>query len=853
MTIATASNVTSSTPAKRYLSLAVAAATLGSALASVESNAQSSNSVNVLEEVVVLGTRREGRTIADSNVPIDVLNAQDLAVNGLTETNQLLSRLLPSFNFPQPSITDATDQIRPATLRGLAPDHTLVLINGKRRHKSALVNLNGSVGRGSQAVDINQIPANAIKTIQVLRDGAAAQYGSDAIAGVINIVLKDSPDGIGFSATYGRSETTVDGVPDVRDVAAVNNPDGTQSVVVSPGGDIDRDDGDTLTLRGNAGFSLGGDGFVNAAVEFRDRDITNRSGFDPRQQYALIDGQLDPREFEFNRFNHRFGNADVEDLTATVNAAKPISATAEAYLFATYGERDGNSAGFYRRAQDSRNVPEIYPDGFLPQIETESEDMSIAVGVRWELAGWDGDTSLVYGENDISLGVVNSLNTSFGPTSQTEFDVGGLTNDHTVFNVDLSKLYDVGDMEVNVAVGFEYRDEGYQLDAGEPASLPNGPGVGPFPGATGSQVFPGFTPAAEVNDSRDNIALYLDLDTDVTQDWNVAVAGRYEDYSDFGSNFSWKAASRYNITDTFTLRGSVQTGFRAPSVGQQFFQSIATVFIDAVPFETGTFTPDSDVDVALGSPGLDAEESFGFGLGFTWQPLDALNITVDYFDIDIDDRIVLSENLSGPEVEAVLAAAGVNATQGRFFLNGADSSTEGFDVVATYSMNVGEYGTLDLAASFNHTETDVDVIPVPLTINIGTDGIFSAREERRLEIGTPEDKLNLSATWIYGDLQVVLRANRFGETVDPQGNEAEDEVIDAEWITDLDIQYDFTENIYAAIGANNLFDVYPETTQSFNDRNGISTATFDRIFPYSGFSPFGFDGRFIYARLGFNF
>ncbi len=832
--------------------------------------AQDSGADSAIEEVVVIGTRRRDRTVTDSTVPIDVLGTAELTSTGFTETNQLLATLLPSFNFPQPSITDATDQIRPAQLRGLAPDHTLVLINGKRRHKSALLNLNGSVGRGSQAVDINQIPANAIKSIQVLRDGAAAQYGSDAIAGVINIILKDESEGLSFSAVYGQHATTLEGVPKVGSVEQVRGDDFAPSVVVTPSDeDVTRNDGETLTIRGNIGLPLGDDGFFNASFEYRDRNPTNRSGFDPRQQYPLVavpdlvciqalpDSnnclQLDPRELTFDRFNHRFGNAKVEDITAVINAGVPITDTMEAYLFASYGKRDGNSAGFYRRAQDSRNVPEIYPDGFLPQITTETNDFSIATGLRGEIAGWDSDFSFVYGEDDIDFGVVNSLNTSFGPTSQTEFFAGSLINDHVVVNADFSRLFEFNELPVNVAFGAEYRDEGYQLLQGEPASLPNGPGVGPFGGATGSQVFPGFTPASEVDSSRDNIGVYLEFDADLSEDWNVALAGRFEDYSDFGSDFSWKAATRYSVTDNFNLRGSVQTGFRAPSLGQQFFQSIATVFVDAVPFETGTFSPNSDVAVALGSPGLDAETSFGFSAGFTWQPAPGLNLTVDYYNIDIDDRIVLSENLGGDEVEAVLAAAGVAATRGRFFLNGADTKTQGVDVVATYDWDVGDYGTVRLNAAFNYNDIEVTALDVPLAIDIDADGIFSQREARRFEDGSPETKLNLGATWLYESLRVTLRTNRYGETIDPQGNIAEDEVIGAEWITDLEVQYDFTENFYAAVGANNIFDVYPETTASFNERNGINTSTFDRIFPYSGFSPYGFSGRFLYARIGVNF
>ena len=820
----------------------------------------------VLEEVVVVGTRRKGRTVADSTVPIDVIGADQLENSGFTETNRLLSNLLPSFNFPQPSITDATDQIRPAQLRGLAPDQTLVLINGKRRHKSSLINLNGSVGRGSQAVDINQIPANSIKSIQVLRDGAAAQYGSDAIAGVINIILKDAPDGLSFSTIYGEYRTELDDVSRVGSVTAVLDDMGSETLQVTPSDrDDERDDGGVLTVRGNLGLPFFGDGFLNASFEYRDRDDSNRAGYDPRQQYALIPGGtdgctntvncLDPREFTFDRINHRFGNAEVEDSTFVVNAGKPLTADLEAYLFATYGHREGNSGGFYRRSQDARNVPEIYPHGFLPQITTETDDMSFVVGVRGDVIGWDSDFSLVYGENDIEFGVVNSLNASYGPVSPTEFDIGSLINDHLVLNVDFSRLYDFNNVPVNMAFGFEYREENYELGAGEPASLPTGAGIGPVADkAAGAQVLPGFTPESEVNGERDNIGVYLELDADITDRWNLGVAGRFEDYSDFGSDFNWKLATRFGVSDTFNLRGSVQTGLRAPSLGQQYYQSIATVFVDAIPSETGTFRPTSDVAIALGSPGLDAETSFGFSAGFTWELIDGFNLTVDYYSIDIDDRIVLSENLRSAAVVEVLEAAGVNATRARFFLNGADTETRGYDVVATYDWNIGEGGgVIKFNVAYNDTETEVDVIKVPLAVNLEADGIFSSREARRLEIGSPETKLNLGATWLYQDLQLTLRLNRYGETVDPQSNIAEDEVIDAEWITDIEVHYDFSEMISLAVGANNVFDVYPEATISFNERNGIELSTFDRIFPYSGFSPYGFSGRFVYGRVGLNF
>ncbi|KGE04668.1 TonB-dependent receptor plug domain-containing protein [Pseudohaliea rubra] len=833
---------------KQTLALFVAAASAALATTAPTALAQEPTGA-MLEEVVVTGTRRSDRSVLESAVPIDIISEEMLTSTGITETNQLLNRLLPSFNFPLPSITDGTDHVRPATLRGLAPDHTLVLVNGKRRHASALLNLNGSVGRGSSAVDMNMIPANAIKRIEVLRDGAAAQYGSDAIAGVINVVLKDAPEGFSSSVIYGEYDTKMDGSPELSGVSI--GPDGT--LQLNEGGDRQVSDGETLTVRANGGIGLGEDGFLNISGEFRDRDPTNRSGYDPRNNYAsLPDGSADPQELGFDRINHRFGNADVEDMALFYNAGLPLDGNWELYSFGSYGEREGESAGFYRRAQDSRNIPDIYPNGFLPLITSEITDYSAAVGVRGDWNGWAVDSSLLIGSNELEYNIRNTLNASFGPTSPTEFYAGTLTNEHLVFNAGASQLFDMGGMPVNVAFGIEYRDETYKIDAGEPGSYEDGGFEGK---AAGSQVFPGFTPESEVEGDRDNISVYVDLDADVTARWNVAVAARYEDYSDFGSTVTGKFATRYEITENFALRGSVATGFRAPSLAQQYFTSVATVFVDAVPTETGTFRPDSDVARALGSPGLEEETSISYSAGFSWQPVDGLSVTVDYFHIEIDDRIVLSENLSGEGIEQLLAGTGAN--RARFFLNGIDSETSGFDIVANYDLDLGDWGRMALNGGYNYTDNEVtDVLAPPpelAAVGVTEDNLFARREVARFEDGGPEDKINLGATWYYNDLSVDLRMTRFGETIDPGLTAETDEKLDEQWITDLEVAYDITQNISLAVGANNLFDVYPDDTVSNDLAAGLVPSTFDRIFPYSGFSPFGFNGRFLYGRLAVQF
>lgn len=843
------------------LAMSASAALLGSLC--VNAAEQDIKAEENIEQISVIGSRRLGRTVEDSAVPIDIIGADALKNSGFTETNALLSSLLPSFNFPQASLTDGSDHVRPAQLRGLAPDHTLVLVNGKRRHSNALLNLNGSTGRGSSSVDLNAIPANAIARIEVLRDGAAAQYGSDAIAGVINIVLKSASSGGSVAAIYGANVTEMDGVPQLKSVS--EGSDG--NLAFTEGGDRSLTDGQTLTLQGNMGFELGDNGFLNISTEYRDRHSTNRSDYDNRENYARIDdgsvdGALDPRELTVNRYNHNFGNGDVEDFSMFYNAGYQLTNEVDLYSFGSYSKREGEGGGFYRRASDSRNIEEVYPDGFLPVITSDIDDFSLALGAKGFVSEWNYDVSAVYGQDAFEFGVINSLNTSYGPSSQTSFDAGTLTYDQLTLNVDFSREVDVSFLEssVNVAVGAEYRREGYQIDAGEEASYAQGtfgpggavtdPVDGPF-GAAGAQVFPGFTPESEGDNSRHNVSLYIDLETYLTDDWNLAVAARYEDYSDFGDTLNGKIATRYSLTEDLALRASVSTGFRAPSLQQQYFTSVATVFVDGEPTETGTFAPSSDVAKALGSPGLDAEEATNYGVGFTWSTDFNFSLSVDYYQILIDDRIVLSNNLSGDAIADLLQGTGAN--QGRFFLNAIDSKTRGVDVVASYNVATDGYGDLAFNLGYNYGKNEVtNIIDPPAELQgagFDQDNLFSGTELRRFEVSTPRNKYNLSATWTNDDIRTTLRTTRYGETQDPSDNPERNEVLKPKWITDLDVAYSLSENVSLSLGANNIFDVYPDATRE----NVDDVTTFSRLFAYSSFSPYGFNGRYVYGKIEMKF
>ncbi|MBL0689360.1 MAG: TonB-dependent receptor [Pseudoalteromonas sp.] len=837
--------------ANKKLALSLAITTALSASFSVANAAEQTNQVEENIEVIsVTGTRRSLRSIAQSTVPVDIISSDDMASTGQLEISQVLANQVPSFNYPSATLSDGTDHARPAVLRGLAPDHTLVLINGKRRHSGALLNLGGTVGRGSTAVDLNMIPTSAIKRVEVLRDGAAAQYGSDAIAGVINIVLKDATEGGSVSVTYGQYDSQMAGVPQLNSTYADEN----GNLAFNLGDDRQVNDGKTRTISANSGFSLADNGFLNVSIEYRDNDSTQRSGFDPREQYSRLDnGSLDPREFTINRYNHRFGKAELEDYALFYNMGYDLDNGFNVYSFGSYSEREGNSGGFYRRAKDSRNVLELYPNGFLPQIATDVKDYSLALGLQGDSGDWVWDVSTNYGRNDFGLGVVNSLNTSLGTNSQTEFDNGAMVYDQLLVNFDANTTVDFGlPDDVFFTIGAEYRRESYKIEQGEEASYitaldDNGNPIA----AGGAQVLPGFGPQSATNESRHNVAVFAEFDTYLTDKWNVVLASRYEDYSDFGNTFTSKLATRYSITDNLSLRGAASTGFRAPSLAQSSYRQISTILENNQPFEVGLFPSSAPAAQALGAKQLDAEDSVNVTAGFVYTQGN-FSLTVDAYRIDIDDRIVLSENLSGNAVQQILANAGeLNTESVRYFTNAIDSRTQGVDIVATYTLDLNTLGDLRLnaAANINDTEvTHVDANPSELSSLSDDYVVFARREVGRFEQGTPDNKLNLSAVWSFNQWQTTLRATRYGEVADISTTSDGDEYLDAKWITDLEVAYRPNDAWKFAVGANNLFDQYPQATV-----DNIGYSNFGQIFPYTPYTPYSLDGRFLYGNITYSF
>jgi iron complex outermembrane receptor protein len=915
-------------------SLSSLALTASPALAQVEAQPQVANTAEPSggndETIVITGTRRTDRTVADSPVPVDVIAADQIVNSGQTETAKILNQLVPSFNFPQPSIADGSDALRPATLRGLSPDQTLVLINGKRRHVSALLNINGTVGRGSAAVDMNLIPGLAIGRVEVLRDGAAAQYGSDAIAGVINIQLKNADHGGRASVTWGKYYTTIDNVANVTGLQLNGagqpqlDPADNRYFLANVNGEREAHDGRQLTMGANIGIPMGPNGYLNVTGEFRDRNRTNRAGFDLRPNYNRpAPPAFDSREVGFNRLQFRFGDPDTVDYNLFANAGVDLGGSWELYAFGSYGHRDTVSAANWRQQSAAANrdfsvltpnqTPNavnfvgLTPDGFLPLIDSDLDDLAGTVGLKTELGGWKTDLSFGHGQNSFDYAVRDTLNTSFGPQSQRVFDAGGLRYAQDIVNLDFSKEYAIGTAKpLSVAAGTEYRAENFQIRPGDVQSYATGPffrasftttaanctaqqgvfnagtGVCSFPGRAapaGAQGFPGIPASSATDVGRHSYAAYIELDTDPVEGVTTTIAGRYENFSDFGSTWNGKFAARWEPVEGFALRGSVSNGFRAPSLHQQFFTTTSTNFIAGLPVDISTLAVNSPVAVALGSRPLKPEKSFNLSLGATANPMQGLTITADLYQIKIKDRIVLTENLGAAgsgtaaqntAVKAVLDANGFQSVgAARFFINGLDTTTRGIDVVAVYRTRMAGFGHWSLSAAYNYNKTKIDQRINPLGPLAAIPGLvlFGRVEGLRFTKGQPRDKIVLSADGDIGLFGITARTTRYGKVVSPGAAAPiaaplsltdfgpDDIFLKAKWITDLELRYKLAGRFELAVGANNLFDVYP-TRSPFGARpaaiGGIYPANQEYI-PYSIFSPFGFNGRFLYGRVSIDF
>ena len=788
------------------LVLAVSTAALLTSGAAVAQSVQEEPGLSSVDDIVVTGTRTPNRSRLETLAPVDVVTSESLQRRGTTEFAAALAQSVPSLTFPRPAVVDGTDSIRPITLRGLSPDQTLVLLNGTRRHASALVNVNGSVGRGSAAVDLNAIPTGALDRVEVLRDGASAQYGSDAIAGVVNLRLREANSGGGAGVTYGQYFTEIEAARGSRD----------------------EEDGQTLTGSIWQGFSLGGDGFLTLSGEYLQRDPTNRSDLDPRVTPNVVTARL--------------GDPEVDQWTVFANAGKPLGNDWEAYGWAGYQHRDSESAAFPRLSNNVNTVASLYPNGFLPLIAVTSKDTSAAGGLRGEIGGWNADFSLVYGRNALEFRTENSLNATYGGASATSFDSGGLIYDQLVFGADFTREFEAGLYRpINLAFGLEARREGYEIEAGEPASYNRGPLGGNTALAGGAQGFVGFQPSNVVDVDRDAVGVYVDIEIPVTEQLTVAGAVRFEDYSDFGDSQTGKISARYDFTPNFALRGSVSTGFRAPSLQQSFFTSTSSVIQNGAVVETGTFPATSAVAGLLGARALQPETSTNYSGGAVFR-FGGFDLTVDAYQIDIEDQIVLSELINrsfSPQVASLLDPLGIQAA--RFFLNGVETSTKGIDVVGHYRWRTETVGDFDFTVAANLNDVEVKRAPTSSSVLSPVPPLFIRSRIETIQQGMPDTKVSATADWSRDRWGATVRATYYGEVVQPGSTAAADIFTGDKTVVDLEGRFQVTDRIGLAVGVDNLLDEYPDAVPAALNSNGVLA------FPF--YSPFGFNGRYGYARI----
>ena len=833
-----------------------------------------------LDEVIVVGSRSTvPRTNVETAVPVDVISARDVKNFAQTDVTQILNYVAPSFSSNRQTVSDGTDHIDPASLRGLGPDQVLVLVNGKRRHTTALVNINGTFGRGTVGTDMNSIPVAAIDRIEVLRDGAAAQYGSDAIAGVINIILKESAP-LTVSATHG------------------------QSVSESLGRTFN--DGKTFQVDLSKGFSIKDKGFIGFGAQYLARGATNRGGLDTRPLLytALPTKGANETEAEFqaryadlksaddakaeaeglDRNNMRVGNSESDNLGYFINGGYKIGANNEVYLNHGFISKTGEAAGFYRLPSQSSQVDlTIYPNGFLPLITTDINDVSVTAGVKGTLGKWNYDLSNSFGQNSIDFDIINTVNASLPlGTSPTEFYAGKLKFNQNTSNLDVFRkfAFGTGISSINVALGAEHRIDNYQIRAGEELSYSFGQPSAGIPGrmigtsftAAGAQVFPGFTPANAVDKSRNNTGIYLDVEGEFGPRVLLSAAGRYEDYSDFGNNFSYKFTGRVKVIDELAIRGAVASGFRAPSLHQRYFNNESTQFVQGLPTQVLTVNNDNTVVGQFGVGSLKPEISHSYSIGLAGRIAEKLSFTVDAYQLNIDDRIVFSsqytrERIAGgsqnPDgvVNQILNTVDPNGVINsvQFFTNAIATKTKGLDIVLSDRFDLGTAGrriTLTAAANFNETKVE----QVQGSDRIENDPALKARlfdrlERSRFETSVPKNKYTITAHYGTEKYGLLIRTVRFGEVTslnptDPAAVNLPlqlDQTYSSRWITDLTVNYNLRKEINIAVGVNNLFDVYPDKAY-IDPRNNENNLSGDPATNYSGSRDNTSNGRFVYSR-----
>jgi iron complex outermembrane receptor protein len=814
---------------------------------------------------VVVGSRARHTAAEELAVPVDIFPAEQLAQQGSNETSVILQAVSPSINFPRQSVTDAGDVVRPFTLRGLSPDHTLVLVNGWRQHQTALVNnFTYGMGAGSSGVDLNAIPSSALDRIEVLRDGAAAQYGSDAIAGVVNLVLKDGAFSPFLNGDAGRYVS--DDYPD---------------------------DGTTVNANGGWGIPLGR-GSLGIFGEFRDRQPTNRAWADRSETSgtgvadSINDiGQVVHKNNPVPQPNHHWGDGLEKDALAWANFRMPVNeaGSSEIYAFGGYSHRDGIGNPYRRYSGSARSWDQIYPLGFLPNIEGLVTDYSMAGGLRGLVSGWNYDLGATFGHNDFDYEIRNTLNASLGPCldvpcapgadgvlgtaddpgipDQLNFFAGRPIREEFITALNIAKPVELGLAKpVNLAFGAAFRRERYAIRAGELASYVNGGAVDQTgsgdlaPG--GSQSFPGFAPGDETDRHRNNFGLYADAESQLSEKVLADVAGRYEHYSDFGSRVSGKGSLRFQPSRRVTLRAAASTGFRAPGLSQIAFSKVVTNVIGGQFIDVGIFPTDNPAALALGAKPLRAETSYNLSAGFVVTPVENFTLTADYFHIHISNQILLGATFDDSVSVVLLTAAGFGNIGGvQYFTNGLKTRTQGVDITADYKVPTSGGGTLELTAGFNYTRNKiihVDPLPQVLIDNHSTEpGLLDSVTAIGIQDERPKWRGTLQANYTVGRFTSLGRLSYFGSFSSAQPGFCDlcREDYGGKGLVDAEIGYRF-DLIKLAVGVRNLFDTYPDqpssnrdtglggTSKEFNDNFGI--------FPWAAASPFGYNGRYVYAR-----
>ncbi|MBJ2127449.1 TonB-dependent receptor [Alteromonas sp. IB21] len=822
--------------------------------------AEESAKAEDFEQIAVVGSRAAPRSVADSAVPIDIISDEEFKQQGATDMVSMMQTVVPSFNVNDQPINDASTLVRPANLRGMASDHTLVLVNGKRRHRSAVITfLGGGLSDGAQGPDISVIPAAALKQVEVLRDGAAAQYGSDAIAGVINFVLSDASEGGTFEARYGSYY---------------------------------EGDGDMIQLSGNVGLPLSENGFLNLSAEYRTADDTSRSVQRDDAAALVAAGNTfvaDPAQI--------WGSPEIKhDIKLFANAGIELSATSEAYMFGNFAEREVEG-GFYFRNPHNRggvndggtnadgeqlllvgdltgdmsgNCPtdivvgdnvltnpryisevannpdcfafnEILPGGFTPRFGGTVTDMSLVFGTKGELDNdITYDVSLNLGQNEVDFAISNTINPSLGPDTPTSFSPGRYTQSEQTLDIDFTKPFDVGLYEpLFVATGFQYRNESYESVAGDTASYEIGPlatqGFG-----IGSNGFPGLAANSQGRVSRNNIALYVDAEAYITENFMLAGALRYEDFSDFGDTTKGKIAFRWQALENIAFRGAFSTGFKAPTLGQSNVRNVTTAFgTGGQLIDRATLPPTDPVSQLKGGEQLTPEESESITFGIVADFENGLFITADYYNIELTDRISTASGIALTEDDiAALIAQGINDASSfqeiSFFTNDFDTTTEGLDVVANYSMEMMG-GETKFSLAYNWTSTEVDR---------ASDNI-SAERIRMLEDNLPAVRYSATANHTNGDWRFLARLNYYGSIFEDHLDSALPiDKVGSEFTVDLEVAYNFTEEFTVTVGAKNAFDEYPDENTQYA---GIAGS----LYPTT--SPIGINGGFYYLRGVYSF